>query len=335
MRKDPSSLFRIQYRLALMTTLLAFCVVLLGAYVRLSDAGLGCPDWPGCYGQMVVPSDASEVDSSTRPLDQSKAWKEMIHRYMAGSLGLFILLLTLLAWSNRQMARQPLILPGILLLLVVFQALLGMWTVTLQVKPAIVTAHLLGGFATLALLWLLTLRLRPVGYLHTVSTSIPLRRWIYFSLLILVIQVMLGGWTSSNYAALGCIDFPTCYANQWWPEMDFKEAFVIWRGLGINYEFGVLEAEARTAIHVTHRLGALLTLIILGTLALWLTRNKSERGLQSVGYLLTLILILQIVLGITNVLGHLPLYVAVAHNGGAAILLLILVTLIWISRQRE
>ena len=141
MRKDPTSLFRIEYRLTLLTCLLAFCVVLLGAYVRLSDAGLGCPDWPGCYGQMVVPGDASEVDTTTRPLDQSKAWKEMIHRYMAAGLGLFILLIALLAWSNRLTARQPLKLPGILLLLVLFQAMLGMWTVTLLVKPVIVTAE--------------------------------------------------------------------------------------------------------------------------------------------------------------------------------------------------
>lgn len=335
MRNDPSSLFRLQHRLALTTCLLAFCVVLLGAYVRLSDAGLGCPDWPGCYGQLVVPSETSEVDSSSRPLDQSKAWKEMIHRYLAGSLGFFIFTLALLAWTNRRSARQPLLLPGILLLLVVIQALLGMWTVTLLVKPAIVTAHLLGGFTTLALLWLLALRLRPVDYLHTLTTPTPLRYWIRFSLLILLLQIMLGGWTSSNYAALGCTDFPTCYADRWWPEMDFKEAFVIWRGLGINYEFGVLETAARTAIHITHRLGALLTLVTLGILALWLSRYTSVRVLQRIGYLLAVILTAQIILGITNVVGHLPIYVAVAHNGSAAILFLLIVTLLWISRQRE
>jgi heme a synthase len=335
MRNDPSSLFRIQYRLALMTCLLAFCVVLLGAYVRLSDAGLGCPDWPGCYGQLVVPSETSEMESSSRPLDQSKAWKEMIHRYLAGSLGLFIFALALLAWTNRRMTRQPLLLPSILLLLVVFQGLLGMWTVTLFVKPAIVTTHLLGGFATLALLWLLVLRLRPVDYLHTLTTPTPLRHWIRFSLLILLLQIVLGGWTSSNYAALGCTDFPTCYADQWWPDMDFREAFVIWRGLGINYEFGILETEARTAIHITHRIGALLTLITLGILALWLSSYASARGLQRIGYLLAVILTAQIILGIINVVGHLPIFVAVAHNGNAAILLLLLVTLIWITRQRE
>jgi cytochrome c oxidase assembly protein subunit 15 len=335
MRKDPALLFRIQYRLVLITFLLAFCVVLLGAYVRLSDAGLGCPDWPGCYGQLIVPSESAEVVSNDQAFDKSKAWKEMTHRYMAGTLGLLILLLVIFAWSNRNAARQPVMLPSVLLLLVIFQALLGMWTVTLLVKPAIVTAHLLGGFATLSLLWLLLLRLRPIDHLHTLDTSTSLRRWIYFSLCILLLQITLGGWTSSNYAALGCTDFPACYGGEWWPEMDFKEAFVIWRGLGINYEYGVLETQARTAIHISHRLGALLTLITLGLLSYWLIRNSSSRALQSVGHLLTLNLIIQIGLGITNILGHLPLNVAVAHNGGAATLLLILVTLIWVSRKRE
>ena len=151
-----------QYRLAFFTCLLAFCVILVGAYVRLSDAGLGCPDWPGCYGQIVAPADQSAVDDdyAGRPLHSGKAWKEMIHRYLAGSLGLAILLLAVLAWRNRRQDGQPLLLPSILLVLVIFQAALGMWTVTLLVKPAIVTAHLLGGIATLSLLWLLVLRLR-------------------------------------------------------------------------------------------------------------------------------------------------------------------------------
>jgi cytochrome c oxidase assembly protein subunit 15 len=335
MRKDPALLFRIQYRLVLITCLLAFCVVLLGAYVRLSDAGLGCPDWPGCYGQLIVPDESAEAVSKNQAFDPSKAWKEMIHRYLAGTLGLLILILAILAWKNRKAARQPVILPGILLLLVIFQAILGMWTVTLLVKPTIVTAHLLGGFATLSLLWLLFLRLRPIDHFHTVKTTLPLRRWIFFSLFVLLLQITLGGWTSSNYAALGCTDFPTCYAGQWWPHMDFKEAFVIWRGLGVNYEFGVLETDARTAIHITHRIGALITLLTLGALAYWLTRKHSSRALQNTGYLLTLILTVQIGLGITNVLAHLPLNVAVAHNGSAAILLLIMVTLVWVSRQRE
>lgn len=329
----------LQYRLALLSTLLAFCVVLMGAYVRLSDAGLGCPDWPGCYGKLVVPAQDEmerQGDSGfTRPLHEGKAWKEMIHRYLAGSLGLAILLLAALAWYNRRTNRQPLLLPLLLLGLVIFQAALGMWTVTLLVKPAIVTAHLLGGFATFVLLWLLVLKLRPVDQLHTVSTSDPRRRYIYLSLAVLIAQITLGGWTSTNYAALGCTDFPACHAGQWWPAMDFKEAFVVWRGLGIDYEFGVLANDARAAIHMSHRIGALVTLLILGILAIRLISGPGAPALHKLGGLLLLLLLMQIGLGITNVLGHLPLPVAVAHNGGAALLLATLVTLTWIARRHE
>jgi cytochrome c oxidase assembly protein subunit 15 len=326
----------LQYRLTLFTGLLAFCVVLMGAYVRLSDAGLGCPDWPGCYGQLVVPSDQQAVIDKAgeyaRPLHSGKAWKEMIHRYLAGSLGLFILLLALLAWRNWRLRAQPLLLPTLLLVLVIFQAALGMWTVTLLVKPAIVTAHLLGGFATFVLLWLLTLRLDPLQRWTTDAISPGLRRLIRFALGVLIVQICLGGWTSTNYAALGCSDFPSCQAGQWWPEMDFREAFVLWRGLGVNYEFGVLDNAARTAIHVTHRMGALLTLLVVGSLALRLMWNSENQKLSALGQLLLILLFAQILLGITNVLGHLPLGVAVAHNGVAALLLATLATLTWMTR---
>jgi cytochrome c oxidase assembly protein subunit 15 len=340
MKNHAQSPFPNQYRLAVITCLLAFCVILVGAYVRLSDAGLGCPDWPGCYGKLVVPIEQSAVEKANntytnRPLDQSKAWKEMVHRYMAGSLGMAILLLAILAWRNRDQYNQPLLLPTLLLFLVTFQAALGMWTVTLLVKPAIVTAHLLGGFATFVLLGLLALKLRPVGSIHTIDTSSSLRRWIRFSLIILLLQITLGGWTSTNYAALACSEFPACYAGSWWPEMDFAEAFVVWRGLGVNYEFGVLENSARTAIHMTHRIGALITLLTLGLLAWHLTRPDSSPFLRKLGFTLLFLLALQVALGVTNVVGHLPLSVAVAHNGGAALLLFLLVTLIWISRRHE
>ncbi|MES9968699.1 MAG: COX15/CtaA family protein [Candidatus Thiodiazotropha sp.] len=329
-----------QYRLAIITCLLAFGVILVGAYVRLSDAGLGCPDWPGCYGKIVVPVNETAVADANRafadrPLDQGKAWKEMVHRYMAGSLGLAILLLAIIAWRERRHINQPLLLPTLLLLLVIFQAALGMWTVTLLVKPAIVTAHLLGGFATFVLLGLLVLKLRPVGSLHALHTSQSLRRWIQLSLLVLLLQISLGGWTSTNYAALACSEFPTCYAGSWWPEMDFSEAFVLWRGLGINYEFGVLDNSARAAIHITHRIGALITTLILGLLVWRLTRPNSVPLLRKLGLTLLLLLTLQITLGISNVLGHLPLSIAVAHNGGAALLLLLLVILTWVSRRYE
>ncbi len=323
-----------QYRLALFTALLAFCVVLMGAYVRLSDAGLGCPDWPGCYGRLVVPENAQaavpQESTFAKPLHRGKAWKEMIHRYLAGSLGLFILLLTGLAWHNRRDPQQPLWLPTLLLGLVMFQAALGMWTVTLLVKPAIVTAHLLGGFATFVLLLLLSLRLRPTPPFGTVALPPPLGRFILLALLVTIAQITLGGWTSTNYAALGCSDFPACYPGQWWPAMDFREAFTLWRGLGVNYEFGVLDNDARTAIHMTHRLGALLTLLVVGGLGLRLLLER-ETVTRRLGALTLLLLVIQISLGITNVLGHLPLPVAVAHNGVAALLLAMLSTLTWLE----
>jgi cytochrome c oxidase assembly protein subunit 15 len=312
-----------QYRLATLTSLLAFCVILFGAYVRLSDAGLGCPDLPGCYGELVVPqsTDGNVPDGFARPLHAGKAWKEMIHRYLAGSLGLCILLLALLAWGFRRNPGQPLWLPTLLLGLVIFQAALGMWTVTLLVKPAIVTSHLLGGFATFVLLILLTLRLRPTPFAVNLEFSTPRRRLLLLGLFVVIVQITLGGWTSTNYAALGCSDFPQCYGGQWWPQMDFKEAFVIWRGLGVDYEFGVLENDARTAIHMTHRLGALATLLIVGWLTLRLILRPEQAAQRAYGSVLLLLLALQITLGITNVLGHLPLSVAVAHNGGGALLL--------------
>ncbi len=338
MQNVAQSQFPNQYRLAAVTFILAFCVILMGAYVRLSDAGLGCPDWPGCYGEIVVPSDQAAHEGANRgfagrPLDQAKAWKEMVHRYMAGSLGLAIALLAVLAWRGRRHINQPLLLPTLLLLLVLFQAALGMWTVTLLVKPAIVTAHLLGGFATFVLLGLLVLKLQPVSPFHALDTTGSQRTWIRISLAVLLLQISLGGWTSTNYAALACTEFPTCYAGTFWPEMDFGEAFVLWRGLGVNYEFGVLDNSARTAIHVSHRIGALITVLILSLLAWRLSRTGSPPLLKKLGIALALLLALQITLGITNVLGHLPLAIAVAHNGGAALLLLHLVILFWISRR--
>ncbi len=333
---NPQAKRQSQYRLAAFTALLAFCVILMGAYVRLSDAGLGCPDWPGCYGRMLVPEQHQVVipadNPHAKPLHAGKAWKEMIHRYLAGTLGLLILLLAILAWRDRRQPTQPLWLPSLLLALVILQAALGMWTVTLLVKPAIVTAHLLGGFATFVLLVLLSLRLRPVSP-PPPRTTPTTRRLAVIGLAVLIAQISLGGWTSTNYAALGCSDFPGCYANQWWPEMDFAEGFTLWRGLGVNYEFGVLENDARAAIHMSHRIGALVTLLTLGLL-IWRLIAR-EPGLSRQGGLLLILLLTQIGLGVSNVLAHLPLPVAVAHNGVAALLLASLSVLCWQVYRHE
>lgn len=310
---------------AMLLTALTLGVVMLGAYVRLSDAGLSCPDWPGCYGAFVVPADevaGAHPLAEVRPLDAAKAWKEMVHRYLASTLGLGIVLLAL--WSLRRYGLRGSILPLAMVLLVGMQGLLGMWTVTLQVKPAIVTLHLLGGLSVAALLWWYGLR---AGKAVHVSWRVrQLRGAVWLALALLTGQIALGGWTSANYAALGCTEFPTCLGGRWWPEMDFSEAFVLWRGTGVNYEFGILDAVARTAIHITHRIGALLVLLVAGAVAVALSRQVYNERLKRIGWLLGGLLALQIGLGIHNVIGGLPLINAVAHNGSALLLLLTLVT---------
>lgn len=318
-------------RFAALTALLALAVIMLGAYVRLSDAGLGCPDWPGCYGRLGAPSSPEAIDRANRafperPVETAKAWKEMTHRYLASALGLAILLLALSAWRSR--GRLPMGLPGLLVALVVFQGLLGMWTVTLRVMPAVVTAHLAGGLATLVLLWWLALRRSGFPGSPPAPALMRLRPWVWGGLALVGVQILLGGWTSTNYAALACTEFPTCYGGRWWPPTDFGEAFVIWRDLEIDYEFGVLDSTARTAIHLTHRLGALVVLLYVGALSLVILR-RAQTGLErGLGIAIAAALCLQLGLGIANILGHLPLAVAVAHNGGAALLLVALVSLI-------
>lgn len=325
-------------RLALTGAVLAFGVVTLGAYVRLSDAGLGCPDWPGCYGHLDVPAGheiaAANAAYPERPVEAGKAWREMVHRYLAGTLGLLVLALAIIAWRRRREPDQPVALPLVLLALVIFQALLGMWTVTWLLKPVIVMAHLLGGFATVALLWWLALRPPRTAPLMTSSGYRSLRFWAFLGLILVVGQTALGGWTSANYAALACPDFPTCQ-TQWWPPMDFKEAFVLWRGLGMSYEGGVLDNNARVAIHVTHRLGALVVLAYLIWLAWRVFRVLPGGPVRDTALFMLLLVVVQVSLGIANVLFQLPMAVAVAHNGVAALLVLTLATLNYFLRPRE
>lgn len=312
------------FRLALFATLLAAVVVLLGAYTRLTHAGLGCPDWPGCYGFIGVPmSEHKQALAEARfpeaPVEVEKGWNEMVHRYFAGSLGLVILGLAVQALRRRGEPGQPLKLPLLLLGVVVLQAAFGMWTVTLKLWPQVVTAHLLGGFTTLALLWLLTLRLSGAcPLLPVISTR--LRVLAALALALVVGQIALGGWVSSNYAAVACVDLPTCH-GQWWPVMDFANGFHLTQHIGPNYLGGQLDSDARTAIHMSHRLGALLVTLVLLLLA-WRLRAAGQGRLAAV---LLLALTIQISLGISNVLLHLPLAVAVAHNAGGASLLLVLV----------
>jgi cytochrome c oxidase assembly protein subunit 15 len=319
--------------LAACAALLALTVVMLGAYVRLSDAGLGCPDWPGCYGRLAVPASAQAVAEANakfpqRPLEPAKAHKEMVHRYLASSLGLVIVILAALAWRYHRRSGLPVGLPTLLVGLVILQGLLGMWTVTLLVKPAIVTLHLAGGLATMALLWWLSLRLSGLCAAPLNPALTRLRPWAWGGLVLVCAQILLGGWTSTNYAGVACTEFPTCYGGLWWPPTDFAEGFTLWRGLGIDYEYGVLDSAARTAIHLAHRIGVLVVFLYLGMLAVLVLRRAHHIRHFRVGFFLAGALLLQVGLGIANVLGHLPLSVAVAHNGGAAVLLLSVVTLI-------
>jgi len=308
---------------------LAFGVVMLGAYVRLSQAGLGCPDWPGCYGHMAVPS-SSAVNSTllaARPLEPARAWKEMIHRYFVGALSTLIFALGVLAFWRRRQADQPKLLPGLLLLLLILQALLGMWTVTLLLFPPVVTAHLLGGLATFSLLVLLVLQSGAYLKLGAAATD-GMRRLAAVSLVVLICQIALGGWVSSNYAAIACPDFPTCQGSLWPPAMDFVSGFS-WHGVGADYQGGILANPARMAIHMTHRLGALITFLILGFTSFDIALRARDWMLRAVAGMVGALLLTQIALGISLVELGWPLAVADLHNGVAASLLGGVVTLNW------
>lgn len=303
------------YRMALAGIALASVVVVLGAYTRLVDAGLGCPDWPGCYGQLGVPTSAAEIARAEAafpdaPVEADKAWVEMIHRYAATALGALILVTLGLAVKDRQRWR----LPAGLAVLVIAQGAFGAWTVTLKLWPQVVTAHLLGGFATLALLGVLALSERPAP-MFRVDHS--LKRLAMAALAVVVLQVALGGWLTSNYAALACPDFPTCH-GEWLPEMDFGTGFDVTQTVGPNYLGGLLSSDARVAIHFAHRVGAIAVLLVVGVLA-WRLGNRAA------GWSLAALLGVQLALGIANVVFALPLAVAVLHNAGAAALMLMLV----------
>jgi cytochrome c oxidase assembly protein subunit 15 len=351
----------------------AFCVVMFGAFVRLSNAGLSCPDWPTCYGEVTWPKLPHQVAAADaafpqRPFEAHKAWREQVHRMIAGTLGVLVLVLALLAVWTRPWARwtvigafiaaglgtalyiggervvssilgalaiaAPLLVAGRLaragpwriavlaLGLIIFQAMLGMWTVTLLLKPIVVTAHLLGGMATFALIAWIALRFTPIGAED--GEHARLRPWIIAGIVVLACQIFLGGWTSTNYAALACgvggWAFPQCL-GQWWPPADYHQGFIIWRGIGVDFEGGILDAPARTAIQMVHRIGALVVFCYLG----WVSIKVARAGLRVFGVAIAVVLVAQVLLGISNVHFGLPLPVATAHNGGAALLLFTLV----------
>jgi len=323
------------HKLAVIAAIVAFAVIVLGAYVRLSHAGLGCPDWPGCYGHVTWPAEPHEVTRAEqsfpeRPVETDKAWKEMLHRYLAGTLVLLVIAINALSWRADQRGKGLRLHAAALLALILFQAALGMWTVTLKLYPLIVMGHLLGGLATFSLLLWLAWRSAGPDSRSASGRLAPFRFAIVTGLVVLVTQLALGGWTSANYAALACADFPTCQ-GAWWPDADFREGFVLWREIGVDYEGGVLDMPARTAIHLAHRVGALITFLLLGILSLRLIRTRVVR---QEGLVLGALLLAQVALGIQNVLLKLPLINAVAHNGMGALLLAMVLWLTYRSALR-
>ncbi len=375
--------YRHFHRIAWLAVALTFGVIVFGAFVRLSDAGLSCPDWPTCYGRAAWPQATQDVSShaasAIRPFETHKAWREQVHRHLAASLGVLVLALALLAarrrrfgiaqvlgasllvalaiplymkgqvvpalavaglgealllvaalrWSNLDLSRAAVL----TLAVVVFQALLGKWTVTMLLKPVIVMGHLLGGMLTFSLLTWMAWRATHLPIVLVDARA--LRRWVLAGIAVLGVQIALGGWVSANYAALACgaggwttpeahyLDFPKC-VGQWWPPTDFREGFVLWRGVGVDYEGGVLDGASRIAIQMAHRIFALVVFTAMALLSWRLLRTP---GLRAWAVVLALLTLAQVLLGVLNVKLSLPLPVAVLHNGGAALLLFVLVGL--------
>lgn len=319
------------------TILLALCVIVFGAYVRLTDAGLGCPDWPGCYGFVTVPQTAEDYLSVEQNfpgeiVDEGKAWREMIHRYIASLLGFLILLMFLkdfFSYRNNAGSLKDLKLSAALLALVIFQGMLGMWTVTLKVHPLVVTGHLIGGLTTLSLLFF---------YYRNLESSdekfISAPKAMIAGLSILALQIILGGWTSTNYAALGCPDLPLCYGEVWPSNMDFEEGFLKWQEVGVNYEGGQLSPSARTAIHFVHRLGAILVLFALGWLGLKYLKHSSDR-IRKASSIMLIALLAQLAIGTLMVWFGIPLFLATAHNAFAALLLLSFINLLYTVKLKQ
>ncbi len=380
------ALHRNFHRLAWFALIMTASTILFGSFVRLSDAGLSCPDWPTCYGRVTWPQTqleaAQHAASDIRPLESHKAWREQVHRFLAGLLGVEVLVLALLAarrrkwgvaqvvtasalvalaiplymrgehvaasvlaigseailllaalrWSNIDLARAA----TLTLAVVIFQALLGMWTVTWLLKPIVVMGHLLGGMLMFGLLVWMAWRATQLPI--TLAEASRLRWWLRAGLLLLVVQVALGGWVSANYAALACgggnaslDNFPRC-VSQWWPPQNYTEGFTLWRGIGVDYEGGVLDGASRIAIQMAHRMMAVVVALYLLVLSLRLWRLPSMRGWAAA---LGVLVLVQVTLGVLNVKLALPLAVAVLHNGGAVALLFVLVSLLARLRAPE
>ena len=323
------------HALAVVTLFLTFDLVLFGAFTRLTDSGLGCPDWPGCYGSASPLGAGEEIASAQRamptgPVTPGKAWVEMVHRYLATAVGVLITVIAVVAWLGRkQGVTGSLFLAvwaSVTWVWVCIQGAFGALTVTMKLFPAIVTLHLLGGYILLALLTVQVALLgkQRGGQSPTFALPAHLRSWLIAALALLMLQAASGAWVSTNYAVLACTDFPQCQGS-WLPAMDFSQAFALWRPLGLNQDGSHISFQALTAIHWTHRAFALLTLLALGTLAWHLsTFSTLTRTARVLGGLL----VLQALTGISNAVLDWPLLAAVLHTGGAGAMVVVLVGLI-------
>jgi len=330
------------FRLALFSALFSFLLLLLSAWARTSEAGLGCPDWPGCYGKLFAPLTPQELYEARNyfphpPDEEGKMLKETLHRYFSGALGLLIIRLTFLGWQlKKHVRRQQVLIPGLVFVLVFAQVILGIITVKLQHKPVVAMLHLATGLSILGLLWWIVLR--ELRFWRPVTTALPvvlraLRPRALIGLVLVISQIILGGWVSANEAALACPDFPACQGSLW-PSMDFVDGFTLWRDIGLNYEGVVLNLEAATAIQMAHRVGALVTLLYVGWLALYTMGLGARDNLCRYGLLVLVLLIAQVTLGMISVLSHLPLILVVAHSAVAALLMLSMITLNHAVRPR-
>ena len=328
------------FRMALSATFLAFLAVMFNAYARLSEAGLGCPDWPGCYGRVMAPMSAHDIklaqeaengiDSAAvaKKSERRRVFRDTLQRYLNGALGLVLIRLAVLGWQLKKRKRTQQVLIPIATMVSAFAlVVVALLTIDLQFKPLVMLIQLLGGLTILALLWWIVMR--EQRFWRSVSASAltrSLRPRALFALGLIGFQIVLGGWSMVNYAGLACPDFPTCQ-GVYWPSMDFLDAFTRWRDLGVEYESGVLNLDAATAIHMAHRIGALIAVLYVGWLSLHVLRVGIENNLCRFGLLVFAMLLASVTLGAAQVVTHLPLAVAIMHSGVAAMLLMSLITL--------
>ncbi len=344
--------------LTIVTLFLTFDLVLFGAFTRLTDSGLGCPDWPGCYGSASPLGAATDIHAAqtampTGPVTKGKAWIEMIHRYLATGVGALIVVMTVASWMQRRKDKQSASpwWPTVTLIWVCMQGAFGALTVTMKLYPAIVTLHLLGGIGLLALLAVQTQNVRPVRMQQKLTpslvpsamqslmplspTSLSLTRGLYLGTLAVmalsVMQIVLGGWVSTNYAVLACTDFPKCQGS-WWPTMDFDHGFTVLRELGAGKDGGYLPFSALTAIHMVHRIGAAVVFTAMGLLV-WRLHADGQADTRRWAHIISAVAVWQLVSGLSNVVLGWPLIAAVAHTGGAAALITLLTVMLTRARQ--